>query len=43
MPSMVNASSPGSVKISKLKKRKVVKVISKKTAATDAAAADDVA
>jgi hypothetical protein len=43
MPSMVNASSPGSVKTSKLKKRKVVKVTHKKTAAAAAAAADDVA
>jgi hypothetical protein len=43
MPSKVNASSPGSVKTSKFKKRKVVKVTRKKTAAAAAAAADDVA
>jgi hypothetical protein len=44
MPSKVNVSSPGSVKTSKLKKRKIVNVIRKKTAAAAAAAAaaDDV-
>jgi hypothetical protein len=42
MPSKVNASSPGSVKASKFRKRKVVKVTCKKTAAA-AAATDDVA
>jgi hypothetical protein len=41
MPSKVNVSSPGLVKASKFKKRKVLKVTRKKTAA--AAAADDVA